>query len=335
MDFKLNIDHGGDIKILQLTDMQVIDASQQRYAGRLTPPEDEWWADGTQEKNLYSHIRYLVDKTKPDLIIITGDITYGQFDDSGKSLLAFIDFMDSFQIPWAPAYGNHDNECYLGADWQNEQYENSKYALFTKGTVSGNGNYSIGIYQGGELVRLMLMLDSHGCNSYGKEGLVFEPGIYEDQREWASKEASEAKKINPDVKTFMCFHIPTKDFCDALVAAGYQKTLDLPEGESENFAQYEIGVDVEARDGEFGRKFERVGTQVERIMPLIKECDADGLFAGHLHKVNTSVMYEGVRFTLGYKTGFYDYHDKDANGGTLITLCGSDFTVKHIGYQAK
>ena len=43
MDFRIDVNHSNEIKILQLTDMQIIDATQQRYEGRLTPSAIEKW----------------------------------------------------------------------------------------------------------------------------------------------------------------------------------------------------------------------------------------------------------------------------------------------------
>lgn len=59
----------------------------------------------------------------PDLIIITGDIVYGSFDDSGATLRWMCKLLDSFEIPWAPVFGNHDNESKMGVAWQCRQLE--------------------------------------------------------------------------------------------------------------------------------------------------------------------------------------------------------------------
>ncbi len=314
MDFVLDFSHE-NVKILQITDMQVIDSAQQRYEGRLCDEEYRKWLPDTKEKNLYCYIRKLVERTKPDMIIITGDITYGEFDDSGKSLEDFISFMDSFCIPWAPVYGNHDNETEKGTDWQNTSYENSEYALFKKGTVFGNGNYSVGIKVNGKLQRVVYMMDSNGC---GKLNIA--QGFREDQIEWLKKESAENK-----IPSFCCFHIPSKDFSDAYISAGYQKEHDT----KDKPYFYELSKDVAAKDGDFGKKEEIFCGYLPPMINTFKECGIDGVFAGHYHKINLSVVYQGIRFTMGLKTGLYDYHDKDAMGGTLITLCGKDFSVNH------
>lgn len=324
MDFKLNIEHDGNINILQITDMQIIDATQRRTADRLGNDETEQWDPEKKEQNIYSHIKYLIDKSNPDLIIITGDIIYGEFDDSGEVFKEFTDFMDSFKIPWAPIFGNHDNESKKGVDWQCAQFENAKYALFKRGNVFGNGNYTIGIYQNDTLKRAVFMTDSNGC-----AGIGISAGYRDDQLKWIENEADKIHETNPDTPLFICNHIPTKDFTDAYIAAGYQTEPDIS---WKNGSIYELGKDVPAADGDFGKKGEGLRGIDMVLMPLLKKCGFDGFFTGHYHLINTSVMYDGIRFTFGYKTGYYDYYDTDANGGTLITLKDKEFFVKHLQY---
>ena len=80
------------IKLLQITDMQFIDSSQMRTQERLRIDEILSWRSSAFESQCGAHIRSLITQTKPDLIFITGDIIYGEFDDSGKSFEWFCKF---------------------------------------------------------------------------------------------------------------------------------------------------------------------------------------------------------------------------------------------------
>lgn len=308
MDFVIDINKNRDIKILQLTDMQIIDATQRRYEDRLCAKDIAAFDPANKEAYAYSFMREIIKETNPDLIIITGDIIYGEFDDNGNLMREFVEFMDSFKIPWAPVFGNHDNESQMGIDWQCRQFEDAKYSIFARGDVFGNGNYSIGLRKNGELKRVVYMMDSNGCGDIG-----IEHGFAPDQLEWLESRARE----NKGVPAFLCFHIPTLDFLDAWISAGYQTKNDT---ETE-FESYEIGKTVEAKNGDFGKKVGGWYDGKNRILPLLKECDIDGVFAGHVHKINTSVLYEGIRFTLGLKTGIYDSCDKEAIGGNADYSC--------------
>ena len=130
IDFRLDFNLKRDIRILQITDMQPVDPSQQRYDGRLN--YFAYNTPYTKEMKYKSEFYYLdkaIDENNPDLILITGDIVYGEFDDNGSNLIEFCEYMDSKKIPWAPIFGNHDNECKLGVTWQCEKFLNSKYSL--------------------------------------------------------------------------------------------------------------------------------------------------------------------------------------------------------------
>lgn len=315
-DFTLKIEHSGDIKVLQITDMQLIDATQRRFPERLGGSSVTDWVPEKNEYNIYRFIRELVKRSEPDLIIITGDIIYGEFDDSGRSFIEYAAFMDSLGIPWAPVFGNHDNESRKGVDWQCQVFEDSEYCLFARGNVFGHGNYTIDIEQGGETVRRVIMVDSNGCHGAGVS-----QGWRPDQLQWLEGCGEE------NVPAFVCMHIPSRDFEDAYIAAGYQSDYDKPEA----WARYDLDKNPTLPDADFGVKRERMDYSTQpTLMPILKKIGADGLFAGHYHVVNTSVIYEGIRFTLGTKTGLYDYHNGDIMGGTLITLTGKSFAVEHL-----
>ena len=324
-DFILELPAGRPLRILQLTDMQIIDATQQRTPDRLSDREVEMWQPESIPVQCTHPIRSVVAQACPDLIVITGDIVYGEFDDSGRSLELFCDFMDSLGIPWAPVYGNHDNESLRGVAWQNSRLEASPLCLFKKGSVTGNGNYSVLLTQDGAPVRALYMMDSGGCMGSPEESARRGPGFGEDQYGWlyAAAEGINAAAGCP-IPSFVCFHIPTVQFHLAAVNKGYQSA-----GEQE---KYVIGVTSPARDGDFGCKREPIGCFLtpDGFVEKLNTLAVDGVFAGHCHANNTSVLWRGIRWVYGLKTGQYDYHTVGQLGGTLITLWGRDFTVVHV-----
>ena len=310
-----------DIKILQLTDLQVIDSSQCRYSDRLCKEEFERWRPENTDKCGYSYIREAVETTKPDIIIFTGELVYGEFDDSGRQFVAFADFMGSLRVPWAPVFGNHDNETKTGIAHQCDVLENAKNCLFMRGDTDGNGNYSVTLTCDGKPFRTILMLDSHGCSGT-------KAGIYDSQVDYCEKMCEEIKdKYGVIPPLFAGYHIATDCFNKAAVCAGYED-----EGEQKTYA---IGKDIPAKCGDFGHKYENFGylSNDTRFFEFFTKNGGDGIFCGHWHKINTSILYKGVRLTMGLKTGVYDYHEKGDVGSTLVTLNGlkrGEFTVRHI-----
>ena len=315
---------GTEIRLLQLTDMQMIDAAQRRTPDRIRPDEIEAWLPERVDALCGDHIRSLIAQTHPDMIFITGDVTYGSFDDTGRSLVWFCELMDSFKIPWAPVFGNHDNESRMGVDWQCEQLEKSSYCLFKRGNVSGNGNYTVGVAVGECLVRVLHLMDSNGCGG-GKDGeVVKEQGIFADQ--WAQihdHTAAIAAAQGRVVPAFFGCHFPLEGFRLAEEAKGY-RTAERD--------QYTIGVDVPASDGDFGCKrewFNVIKSECD-LIPFLHEHGIEAVFAGHCHSINTCISYEGIRWSFGLKTGQYDYHVPGQVGGTLVRLNGDHFDIQHV-----
>lgn len=309
--------HGTEkIRLLQITDMQFIDSAQRRTPERLREDEIVAWVPENFMAQCGNHIASLIAQTKPDLIFITGDIVYGEFDDNGTTMKWFCEFMDSFGIPWAPVFGNHDNESKMGVDWQCEQFEKSEYCVFERGKVSGNGNYTIGLVQNGELIRAMHMIDSHGC--------ISRAGIYPDQLELINESTLKLQKSHGHpIPAFIAFHIPTDTFTLAETSKGYK---------NDSRKLYTIGLDAPQLDDDFGFCYEAynpIKTECD-FLEFLHENNIDGVFVGHCHKISTCIRYDGVRFVYGLKTGQYDYHLTGNIGGTLITLEDESFTVQHI-----
>ena len=328
VDFVVDIETGRNPRILFITDTQLIDSSQMRTRDRLNPDAQIKWAPNKVESNCFYYIRDTVEITNPDLILILGDLIYGEFDDSGVSLKKLCNYMDSFEIPWAPLFGNHDNESYMGVDWQVETIENAKHSLFARGNVTGNCNYTIGISQGNKLIRTIFMMDSNGC------GYTFDPkvkndaGFGQDQLEWFEDVSRAIGKKTPK---FVCFHISTSDFTDGYVEAGYLRD----HGDTSLFVIGEDGI--LAKNGDFGAKYSSglPGLVIPHFTDLLKANGVDGVFTGHYHRVSTSVLYRGIRFTQVLKTGVYDHHNVASLGGTYVELKeNGKFSVEHKYIEA-
>ncbi len=308
---------------MQITDMQFIDSRQQRYAGRLKEDEAIAWLPEKMDALCGNQIKSLVAQTQPDLIFITGDMVYGSFDDKGTAFQYFCNLMESLNIPWAPVFGNHDNESVKGVEWQCNMLEACSNCLFKRGTVSGNGNYTVGIAIGTKLIRVLHMLDTNGCFSDDKD-VITQQGIYDDQIELIEANSKLIQQAQAQkVPAFLAYHIPTIEFELGAKEKGYI---------TNEKSSFNIGVDVEAKDGDFGccnEEMHGIKTN-EKFRYMLLHANVDGVFVGHCHTINTSILYKGIKWVYGLKTGQYDYHTIGQLGGTLITLKNSEFDVKHI-----
>ena len=314
------------LKILQLTDMQIIDASQCRRADRLSSRELEAWSPSCVDKNCFSHIKDLVTQTCPHLILVTGDIVYGEFDDSGRILRLFVEFMESLNIPWAPVFGNHDKESRIGISAICELFESAPNCLFgteTDAFEDGESNYAVRIYQGDRLVEMVYMLDTKGCTRATDESIRRPAEITEGQCRFIERAAEDARReAGKTVPAIAAYHIPTVQFFTAYEEKGYWK----PEG-------FAIGVTVPAEKGDFGAYYEKGSKPAlspEDFLERLTACGVNGVFTGHDHMVNTSVVWRGIRWTFGMKCGTYDYHTNGSLGGTLIEIENGRLSVHHV-----
>ena len=116
-------------------------------------------------------------------------------------------------------------------------------------------------------------------------------------------------------------HINIQEYAKAAISKGYMQN-----DETDRFVIDDpTGVD-------FGAKYERFsGWSADGLWTMLKAYKFDGIFAGHQHWNNCSIVYEGVRLTFGTKTGFFDYYRDEMVGGTLITVAqsGASFDVQH------
>ena len=198
----LTLDEGQEeVKILQLSDIQIIDPDNEPFEGRLKKSSvTESWKD--RDASAYTLVRQLVSYSDPDLIVLIGDNIFGQFDPDLKLLDELISVMDSFEIPWTTVMGNHDEETPTtegvlgigdGASTSNEafvarsaaiaeKYENAKYSLYERGDPSmGNGNFTITVKQGKDIQQLLVFMDTHGCYGSLEGGKITDGMLFDSQ----------------------------------------------------------------------------------------------------------------------------------------------------------
>ena len=325
-DFTLPLAKGRPTRMLWLSDMQIIDPEARRYPERLSAGEIAAWAHGSEWRNYIYQIDRMMRQERPDFVIVTGDMTYGSFDDAGDTLRGFVRVMEGYGVPWLPVWGNHDNESAMGVSWQCAQLEGAAHCLFRRGEVTGNSNYTVALTADGVPVRMLYMLDSNGCAAATDPAVRKESGFAPDQMAWVAQTAARLP-----VPAFLAFHMPTEEYYAALTAAGYQPERDRGQ---EHYYAYTIGEDVDRRGADCGRKDSYLkGVHPQPgFLELCRRARVDGVFAAHTHRNNFSVLYERIRWSLANKCGLYDYHLHGQTGGTLVLLGedGAFLSLRHL-----
>ena len=328
--FEMKMPEGRDFKILQLTDVHL-------GFGLFSRKKDH--------KAMVT-VTTLIERTRPDLIIFTGDTIFPLLFKTGtgnnkREARKFVEFMDMFRIPYALVMGNHDTEIgsILSRKRLGREFMKGEYAIFANGPseIFGEGNYFINLVRSRDWKATALdrnrdkragagrpsltpmslvMLDS---NMYGG-GWLFGgfDRIHEDQTDWCMNKLDSIKAVNPNARAMAFFHMPLKEFKDA-----YER---MKLGDSS--VQYHFGSIGEKEDyfgisrfqGEFFERARKNGT-------------IRAMFCGHDHLNSLSLTYRGIRMTYGMSIDYNAYigisKRQIQRGGTIITVSeDGDFKVK-------
>ena len=271
-------------------------------------------------------VRTLVERVKPDLITITGDIS---MTDQPKAYPAFADYMDAFGIPWCVVWGNHDQQDVverINFVYKILPYYRSLNHFFHEDgdPAMGNGNYIIAIQKDGKPVHALFMFDSHNCvwlpDDEGVKHFYYDK-LNELQIDWYKEQAT-ALKAQGCNHTSMLMHIPMHAYEDA-VAAAFKPGIDTTKITLEE--SYGTECWNPGYEASFGVKYEPgpiAGYPYDDgVFDAILEVGTtENVISGHVHTDNFVIPYKGVRMAFGTKTGRVHPFRYPLNGGTVITI---------------
>ena len=256
----------------------------------------------------------LISRIQPDLITHTGDLSYGE-DVSVYEFYA--KFMDSFNIPWAFVWGNHDNQAGAEAIRKcGEVFRDHPLCLFEPGDPAlGSGNYVIGIAEEEKPVEAIIMMDSHDrapCGD-GDSWAKLTP----EQMSWYADIIADLRSRGYAESTIMT-HIPIYAYRDAYAAAAKDPERKVGMWESYGTSAWNHGY-----EDSFGVKFEGICSFEENdgvLEEILRLGHTKNVVVGHDHINNFSIGYKGIRLSYGLKTGCGCYWNEQLNGGTVIKV---------------
>ena len=294
-----------DFKILMFTDTQL-------------------WADLSKNKECYDQMDALVAQTDPDLIVLPGDNLSAMA--SRFSISNFIRHMDQYQIPWAPTFGNHDNEIPSNSlNWQADQYMESEYCLLQKGpsNLYGCGNYVINITENGEPIQTLFMFDNGRYIEYD-DGSVEEVYMGYEQIAWYEWNVRGIEQAVGHIVPSMTFsHFAQPEFAQAVEQYGiYDEatgSYTIPEEYGSGKCAY-LPSCAPVNSGFFDKCKELGSTKY--------------MFCGHDHENDAAITYEGIDMVYGLKTGPSPkpWNGADHTGGMVITIGNRD-TNYAVSYE--
>lgn len=285
-----------DFRVMQLSDVHI-------GAGFMSVKKDN---------QAINAVAAMVAEEKPDLVIVTGDIAYpvpfqaGTFNNKTGAVI-FASLMEKLGVYWCPAFGNHDTEAYsyFSREDISELYSNRQkypHCLFQSGPkdVDGYGNYIVNVQTSkGEITQSFVMLDSHSYIDNDYFGIMWKYDcVHKNQVEWYEQQIKTLTKINNNKtpKSLMFFHMPPQEMLTAYneyKENGYKDTAD---------SKY--------TGGKAGEK-DLVVYPSEKNYGLFDKClelgSTKGIFFGHDHLNNFTMLYKGIQLTYDYTVDYLAY----------------------------
>ena len=344
-------------RVLHLTDIHI-------GAGAFSASKDRWAIDAVVET---------VNRVKPDLVIVTGDMAYpvpfqaGTFDNKREAEM-FASMMERLGVYWTITFGNHDTEIYSLYDRDDiaaEVYSDPKWehCLFREGPtdIAGKGNDVIVVRHpttdGVEIVdaasyeanvgstkisQALVTIDSHSYTDGDYFGIAWKyDNIHQDQINWYAREMDRLTEMNggEQVKNLVFFHIPLTEYgvyWNEYKDNGHEDTANV---------HY-----VQGKAGESG----------EKSFPGVNDCltfetmlthGGQGTFCGHDHYNTFAIDVKAttkdadgndvtgvIRLSYGMSIDYLAYvgiaSDIEQRGGQEIRIdADGGFATRHWAYQ--
>ncbi len=297
----LTKEKGKDFVILNLTDTHFADYGYRAFTAF----------------DVETKIKTLVASVKPDLITVSGDIVCT--DSTYYAVRRFTDLMESFGIPWAPFFGNHDDEGNCDLNFLADIMMSAPNCVMSKGDPEmGVGNYIINIAEEKgdgtlNIVESLIIMDSHHSQANEKQVEWFR---------WAADGINKISDNNAEIS--LMFHIPLPEYQYAYDAAWDSEKKCWREdynafGECNEKICCERNADGEPLQRGFFDAIKKSGS-------------AKYVFCGHEHLNNFSIEYEGVRLTYCLKIGMSSGYKFSFSGGTEIRI--GDEGINRISHKS-
>ncbi|MDD4108118.1 MAG: metallophosphoesterase family protein [Prolixibacteraceae bacterium] len=241
-------------------------------------------------------MKTVIEKEKPDLVVLTGDIVCSE--NASPAWLSLSKIMIDAKVPWAVVLGNHDPEFKNGITKKEimETIAGLPYNLTERGPedISGEGNYiaEVRSSNSNEIAALLYFIDSQ---MYPEKDLGRYDWIKFDQIAWYRKQSKAYSLMNgfKPYPALAFFHIPLPEFKEVV---GQKTTVGIRK-------ETECSPDLNSG-----------------MYTSMLECkDVMGVFVGHDHDNNYIGCLRGICLAYGNVTGRESY-GKIGRGARVIEM---------------
>ena len=262
-----------------------------------------------------------LDAADADLVILLGDVIYGPYVGADRAkveaaIRAIVEPVAARGLPFAVAFGNHDDEECLSKEEQLAIYRSFPGCLNEDPELPGVGNTCLPITaQGADAPSILLWIMDSG--TYAEEEIGGYGYVTEEQNAWFRDGVASFGAENRPV-SYVFQHIPVPQVNTLIEPAkafskGAFCTFGSPFGDW--FKEKEGAV--------------RVGRFEETPCPPLvdhgqfaswKDCGVKAAFFGHDHTNDYIATIEGIDLVATCGLGFYSYGRGDEHGARLLTL---------------
>lgn len=241
-------------------------------------------------------INEVLDAERPDLVVFTGDLIYAA--PANTALRTVLSCASSHKVPFVVTFGNHDDEQ---GKTRAELYDVIRSIPFNVQPDRGekeSPDYVLPLKSsdGMQDAALLYCLDSHAYSKLpdvkGYDWFTF------DQIDWYRKQSASytARHSGKPLPALAFFHIPLPEYNQA---ASDENTILIG-------SRMEKACAPELNTGMF---------------TAMKECgDVMGMFVGHDHDNDYTVMWKGILLGYGRFTGGNTEYNHLPNGARVIVM---------------
>ena len=262
-----------------------------------------------------------LDAADADLVILLGDVIYGP--DIGPdrekietAIRAVVQPIVDRELPFAVAFGNHDDEDALSREEQLTIYQSFPGCLNENPDIPGSGNTCLKICAPGETEPpiLLWVMDS---GSYAEEEIGGYGYVTEEQNRWF-RDGVAALSSGSTPVSYVFQHIPVPQVNTLIEEArAFSKGAFCTFGNP--FSDWYTQRDELITSGRFGEA---------PCPPLYdsgqfqswKDCGVKAAFFGHDHTNDYIATVEGIDLVTTCGIGFYSYGRGDEHGARILVL---------------
>lgn len=238
----------------------------------------------------------IMNAERPDLVVLDGDIIWGR--PAKENLLAVLNRLSQFGVPFVYQFGNHDFEQGLSNRELYDIARGVKNNLLPDLSKAPELDYIVRIksHDGGHLASVLYCMDSHAYpmdKSFGTYAW-----LTHDQVEWYRHQSSVFTEANggKPLPALAFFHIPVPEFHDAVRC----ETATLIGNRRETVCSPEMNSGM--------------------FTAMCEQGDVMGIFVGHDHDNDYSVLWHDIVLAYGRYSGGNTVYNHLPCGARVIIL---------------